>query len=344
MDVAAGEISKPEKLRPAPAAEKEAPAEKWQVEKTVAWGGGGRQKLKLAAGVIVATMVVAVGVYFSIGGVSRAGQMTTEQVMEMVPQSTSLISYIDLNTMRETPALQGLYDSIFSQGSFVDLNSIDYMVSTNDLMVFGGGADIEEFKTLYENYFVASEEYKGYQIFGYMGFVTAPQNGSENYNSGLAKVGDKVVSGEITAVRDFIDVLEGDKPSMYENSAYDELKTEITGGFIIQIGRTLLPVHGERLLGYSVSQADGSMARVKAAYVYDNQDGATGAFVGLENYVQTYWTNGSGAVLEQRGKAIVITIASPIQNIIDILGWVVGSTGISTQITPGPPPLPDNNP
>lgn len=265
-------------------------------------------------------VVAAVGVYFLMGRVSRIGQMTTEQIMKMTPQSAARFQYCYLHTMRETAGLQEWYNDIVSQSlssGLIDPNSIDYLLWADSLIVLGGRFDFESIRKSLENY--TMEEYKGYQIF-------------KQYYSGIVLFEDKIVSGDTEAVKNFIDVLKGDKASMDENSVYDEIKSEITGGFIISIGKPILSSYGAEILGYSVNQTGGGMGKVKTVYVFDNQNEATEVLENLENRVRTFWIGGGSAIIEQRGKMIVVTITLSMQSVRDLIGWVTGSTAAAEEL------------
>ncbi len=302
------------------AAEKEFAPEKPVADATVVLAENRGVGYKLVAVVAMVVAVSSIGSYVLLRtSNSPAQQMTAEQVMKMVPQSAYSFQYGDLHTMRETPGLQEWYADIesdyLSSGSFAS-DSVDYVLWTSGIGVLGGRFDYENVMKLFENYQV--ENYKGYQIY--------------SWYSSTAIIDDKIVSGFASDVKTFIDVLKGDNDSMYENTAYDEVKTEITGGTLFSIGRSLLSPHDEEILGYSINQTENGLCKVKTVYSYENQEFATETLGGLENYVRTYWTGGSNATIEQKGKMIVIEITLYTQSARDLLGWVVGSTSLAMRI------------
>jgi len=291
----------------------------------------------LVIGIVSASLVI----YYETRE-SRTEQMTTEQVMKMLPQSVPWFTYGDLQTMREIAEIQEWYNDItsryLSQG-LIDPNSIDYIIDAGSyLEILGGKFDFEKIRKAYENYTI--EEYKGYQILRPWSSGTVFAGGKNVVSFVIVLTEDKIVMGQIDVVKEFIDVAKGDKASMYENSAYDNVKSEITGGFIIRIGKSILSRYGEKILGYCVNQGDPftinnitiNMARVKAVYVYDNQSAAEAVLENLENDVIKYW-HPSESTIEQKGKAIVITITHAMQNVEDLIRWIVGTAGVAEQIT-----------
>lgn len=261
---------------------------------------------------------------------SRIEQMTAEQVMKMLPQSVSGFTYGDLQTMKGIAEVQEWYNDIVnniispsSSTHMIDTNSIDYIIDAGSyLTIFGGKFDFEKIRKVCENYTI--EEYKGYQILCPWSNRAAFAGKKNVIMSVIMLTDDKIVTGQIEVVRDFIDVLNGDNAPMYEDFAYDEIKSEITSGFIIRAGGSTLYQYGEKMLGYSVNQADGNVGQVKAVYVYDNQHEVTEAHENLENYVRGHWPGGNSAIIEQKGKAIVVTVTTLMQNIRNLVNWVTG--------------------
>jgi hypothetical protein len=299
--------------------------------------------LILVIGIVSASLVI----YYETRE-SRIEQMTTEQVMKMLPQSVTGFTYCDLQTMRGIAEVQEWYNNIVSSFSYViDPNSIDYIIDAGDLSILGGKFNLENIRKVCENY--TTEEYEGYQIFGYTGYVTSPRSisqasSTQNYNWGLMLMEDKIVDGDIETVRDFIDVLKGDNVSMYENSAYDEIKSEITGGLVIHAGRSIVTRYGEKIRGYSIAQGNPyhmdniviNTARAKAVYVYDNESAAADALQKIENEIRDYWRFENENAVEQKGKTIVVTIAaSPMQGIDWLHSWLSGAAapGVGVELT-----------
>ena len=169
---------------------------------------GNKYGLKVLVISIILVIVVLILAIFFLGCVS---ENPARDVAKTLPSDTIKFSYFDLQTMRKDEDLNSLYMyftllNIYARGLGINIGDIDYYVE-NSVTVFGGDFDIEEVRAALAREGGVKGEYKGIEIWQGIG-------GGRSITT-VAISGNKLIFGNKYAVKDCIDVLKGDRKSMY---------------------------------------------------------------------------------------------------------------------------------
>ena len=198
------------------------------------------------------------------------GESPAKSVMKQLPEDT-YFTYIDLKTLREDKDLAPLWES-FEEVESAELERIgiepeelDFSGGSSSIVLVGGDFDLENIRYKLDDEGYDESRYRDVEIW-------------ESWRNCVALLGDKIIIGSESSVKDAIRVMKGERKSFYErDSEMASIMDRLPSGFIVMI----MPGGGEykglESMGSSIQKINARRLKIQSIFMFDDEYSAKNA-------------------------------------------------------------------
>ena len=198
------------------------------------------------------------------------GESPAKSVMKQLPEDT-YFTYIDLKTLREDKDLAPLWES-FEEAESAELERIgiepeelDFSGGSSSIVLVGGDFDLENIRYKLDDEGYDESRYRDVEIW-------------ESWRNCVALLGDKIIIGSESSVKDAIRVMKGERKSFYErDSEMASIMDRLPSGFIVMI----MPGGGEykglEFMGSSIQKINARKLKIQSIFMFDDKYSAKNA-------------------------------------------------------------------
>ena len=198
------------------------------------------------------------------------GESPAKSVMKQLPEDT-YFTYIDLKTLREDKDLAPLWES-FEEAESAELERIgiepeelDFSGGSSSIVLVGGDFDLENIRYKLDDEGYDESRYRDVEIW-------------ESWRNCVALLGDKIIIGSESSVKDAIRVMKGERKSFYErDSEMASIMDRLPSGFIVMI----MPGGGEykglESMGSSIQKINARRLKIQSIFMFDDEYSAKNA-------------------------------------------------------------------
>ena len=198
------------------------------------------------------------------------GESPAKSLMKQLPEDTNFI-YIDLKTLREDKDLAPLWES-FEEAESAELERIgiepeelDFSGGSSSIVLVGGDFDLENIRYKLDDEGYDESRYRDVEIW-------------ESWRNCVALLGDKIIIGSESSVKDAIRVMKGERKSFYErDSEMASIMDRLPSGFIVMI----MPGGGEykglESMGSSIQKINARRLKIQSIFMFDDEYSAKNA-------------------------------------------------------------------
>jgi len=230
---------------------------------------------KILFGIIgLIAVVIIIGVVLVGFGERGFGENPAKSVMKQLPEDT-YFTYIDLKTLREDKDLAPLWESLEESESAelerigIELEELDFSGGSGSIVLVGGDFDLENIRYKLDDEGYDESRYRDVEIW---------EKGGWWGKKCVALLGDKIIIGSESSVKDAIRVMKGEKKSFYErNSEMASIMDRLPSGFMVAI----MPGGGEykglESMGSSIQKMNARRLKIQSIFMFDDKYSAKNA-------------------------------------------------------------------
>jgi len=268
------------------------------------------RNIVVSLGLLASLVLTLVLTGCSSGGGSAAA------MMEDMSWDTTQMTYLNVEALRNDPALDDLYDNwredegqmLNAHG--IDRNSVTSIGYGSEVTIVAGSFDLAEVRHELDTRDYDDDEYRGIEVW------------RKPYGNELTALkGGLIIIGPEDPVKECIRVMEGTEDSFADRQDARDVMNKLPGGLFVHVSLsnwfTGLLLSGFESLGISAQKADEYTLRFTFVLKFDDRAYAEDAMNKVEDFVDNSYRN---VEARQDGEYLIVTGEIDVEDASDALG------------------------